>query len=112
MPNPQAPGIYFEEVPSAVKPIAGVGTSTAGFIGLVQSTSSKPVNSKVSVDRKRVSFDASADQIDFLVRGFPEKTLSDFSVRATKEGTEVADLSVEAVPQWLSDDNSFKVTLN
>lgn len=29
-----APGVYVEEVPSAVKPIAGVGTSTAGFVGI------------------------------------------------------------------------------
>jgi uncharacterized protein len=29
-----APGVYVEEVPSAIKPIAGVGTSTAGFIGV------------------------------------------------------------------------------
>jgi phage tail sheath protein FI len=28
------PGVYVEEVPSAAKPIAGVGTSTAGFIGV------------------------------------------------------------------------------
>src|ERR1041384_3276546 len=28
-----SPGVYVEEVPSAAKPIAGVGTSTAGFIG-------------------------------------------------------------------------------
>lgn len=30
----KAPGVYVEEVPSAVKPIAGVGTSTAGFVGV------------------------------------------------------------------------------
>jgi len=30
-----APGVYVEEVPSAVQPIAGVGTSTAGFVGIV-----------------------------------------------------------------------------
>jgi phage tail sheath protein FI len=30
----QAPGVYVEEVPSAVRPIAGVGTSTAAFIGV------------------------------------------------------------------------------
>jgi phage tail sheath protein FI len=29
-----APGVYVEEVPSAIKPIAGVGTSTAGFVGV------------------------------------------------------------------------------
>ncbi len=34
MPEYLAPGVYVEEVPSAVKPIAGVGTSTAGFIGI------------------------------------------------------------------------------
>jgi phage tail sheath protein FI len=35
MPQYLAPGVYVEEVPSAIKPIAGVGTSTAGFIGAV-----------------------------------------------------------------------------
>jgi phage tail sheath protein FI len=35
MPQYLAPGVYVEEVPSAVRPIAGVGTSTAGFVGLV-----------------------------------------------------------------------------
>ncbi len=34
MPTYLAPGVYVEEVPSAVKPIAGVGTSTAGFVGI------------------------------------------------------------------------------
>src|SRR5215469_8385974 len=29
-----SPGVYVEEVPSAIKPIAGVSTSTAGFIGI------------------------------------------------------------------------------
>jgi phage tail sheath protein FI len=29
-----APGVYVDEVPSAIRPIAGVGTSTAGFVGL------------------------------------------------------------------------------
>src|SRR5215510_5392421 len=31
----QSPGVYVLEVPSAAAPIAGVGTSTAGFVGLV-----------------------------------------------------------------------------
>ncbi len=35
MPQYLSPGVYVEEVPSAVKPIAGVGTSTAGFVGIV-----------------------------------------------------------------------------
>ena len=29
-----SPGVYVEEVPAAQRPIAGVGTSTAGFLGV------------------------------------------------------------------------------
>ena len=34
MPPYLSPGVYVEEVPSAVRPISGVGTSIAGFIGV------------------------------------------------------------------------------
>lgn len=34
MPQYLSPGVYVEEVPSAVKAIAGVSTSTPGFIGV------------------------------------------------------------------------------
>src|SRR5690242_8445608 len=36
-----APGVYVEEVPSAVRPIAGVGTSTAAFIGVAGNLTTK-----------------------------------------------------------------------
>jgi phage tail sheath protein FI len=35
--------VYVEEVPSAIKPIAGVGTSTAGFIGVVADDVTMPL---------------------------------------------------------------------
>jgi phage tail sheath protein FI len=35
MPQYLSPGVYVEEVPSAIKAIAGVSTSTAAFIGVV-----------------------------------------------------------------------------
>lgn len=35
MPQYLSPGVYVQEVPSAVKAIAGVSTSTPGFIGIV-----------------------------------------------------------------------------
>src|SRR4051794_24849491 len=38
MPQYLAPGVYVEEVPSGSAPIAGVSTSTAGFVGLVPDT--------------------------------------------------------------------------
>ncbi len=38
-----APGVYVEEVPSARQPIAGVGTNTVAFIGLVPDVIYRPV---------------------------------------------------------------------
>lgn len=49
MPQYLSPGVYVEEVPSAVQTIAGVGTSTAGFIGIVPNTLTVPVSSSVMV---------------------------------------------------------------
>src|SRR6266849_3439874 len=43
MPQYLSPGVYVEEVPSAIKPIAGVSTSTAGFIGVVADTIDQPL---------------------------------------------------------------------
>ncbi len=45
MPQYLSPGVYVEELPSAVKPIAGVSTSTAGFIGIVPDSIVVPVGS-------------------------------------------------------------------
>jgi phage tail sheath protein FI len=41
--NYSAPGVYVEEIPSARQPIAGVGTNTVGFIGIVPDTIYCPV---------------------------------------------------------------------
>lgn len=38
----KSPGVYVEDIPPASRPIAGVGTSTAGFIGVVAKTVSMP----------------------------------------------------------------------
>ena len=35
MPEYLSPGVYVEDVPPLARPIAGVGTSTAGFIGIL-----------------------------------------------------------------------------
>ena len=47
MPQYLSPGVYVEEVPSAVQPIAGVGTSTAGFIAIVPPTIQLPAEREV-----------------------------------------------------------------
>ncbi len=42
MPQYLSPGVYVEEVEGGAKPIAGVGTSTAGFIGEVADSVDMP----------------------------------------------------------------------
>lgn len=42
MPQYLSPGVYVEEVEGGAKPIAGVGTSTAGFIGQVADSVTMP----------------------------------------------------------------------
>lgn len=48
--NYAAPGVYVEEVPSAQQPIAGVGTNTVGFIGLVPEPTTKSGTGTTSDD--------------------------------------------------------------
>ena len=42
MPQYFSPGVYVEDVPPVARPIAGVGTSTPGFIGIVPDTVKLP----------------------------------------------------------------------
>ena len=37
MPNYQSPGVYVEEVAAGARPLAGVGTAIAAFVGLTES---------------------------------------------------------------------------
>jgi len=65
MPQYLSPGVYVEEVPSAVKPIAGVSTSTAGFIGIVAEVLAVPPTfsrrtQKITADGSTQSFDLDA----------------------------------------------------
>src|SRR5687767_10949840 len=43
MPQYLSPGVYVEEVPGT-PPIVGVGTSTAGFIGVIDPTVANPAD--------------------------------------------------------------------
>lgn len=63
MPEYLSPGVYVEEVPSSIKPIVGVSTSTPAFVGIVPNAidipeenpdydPSKPAGDNNSVSRK------------------------------------------------------------
>jgi uncharacterized protein len=70
-----APGVYVEEVPSGVRPIEGVSTSTAGFVGVAPATS-KRVNELVWVEnwsqflREFATDDAKSTPLSQAVFGF------------------------------------------
>src|SRR5258708_14604005 len=55
MPQYLSPGVYVEETPSAIRPIAGVSTSTAAFIGIVPD--SFPIPPSVPVSREKAKAD-------------------------------------------------------
>ena len=46
MPSYLSPGVYVEEIPPLARPIAGVGTSTPGFIGVIPDTVQLPANTQ------------------------------------------------------------------
>jgi phage tail sheath protein FI len=56
MPEYLSPGVYVEEVPSTIKPIVGVSTSTAAFVGVVPDT--------VQIPEENPDFDPNPDKKD------------------------------------------------
>ena len=66
-----SPGVYVKEVPSAVQPIAGVGTSTAGFIGLVKGTVKIPVPNPQYDPTKPTDPSANLPTPPYLLVNFP-----------------------------------------
>ncbi len=54
MPSYLSPGVYIEEVPSAVQSIAGVGTHTIGFIGVIEDDLTYPEYIADSLYQERV----------------------------------------------------------
>jgi phage tail sheath protein FI len=49
VPTYLSPGVYVEEVSSGSAPIAGAGTSVAGFIGIITGTTFITIE-KITVD--------------------------------------------------------------
>ena len=50
-----SPGVYVEEVPPSARPIAGVGTSTAGFIGVVPDDVDMPLRPDSETEKQTVA---------------------------------------------------------
>ncbi|MDJ0653685.1 MAG: phage tail sheath subtilisin-like domain-containing protein [Xanthomonadales bacterium] len=75
MPEYLSPGVYVEEVPSGPRPIEGVGTSTAGFVGQTERGPTRPRLVTSLGDFSRWFGDSLDPAVSFLplaVRGFFE----------------------------------------
>jgi phage tail sheath protein FI len=59
-----APGVYVKEEPSAVRPIAGVGTSTAAFIGVSPDTVQIPVKANPAFDASKAVSETNSPSIN------------------------------------------------
>lgn len=76
MPQYLAPGVYVEPQEPKARPIAGVGTSTAGFIGVVPDKVHMPLKPGSETDRFLVA-DAGEPQLITSWEGF-KNTFGDF----------------------------------
>jgi uncharacterized protein len=92
MPQYLSPGVYVEEVPSAIKAIAGVSTSTAGFIGIVPDTITVPVSSNLVRDERVGTGDGTKTVFD-LPRYPVQTTAGTFEVRVNGTPVPAATLS-------------------
>ena len=102
MPQYLSPGVYVEEVPSAVKPIAGVSTSTAGFVGIVANQLAVPPTFSTRTQRIEQGVDGKTQTFD--LDAFPVvKTANTYQVR-------VADQVVEATLNNLAEKSQVTLT--
>ena len=72
MPEYLAPGVYIEEVSSGSKPIEGVGTSTAGFIGATERGPEEPkfISSWLGFQRQFGGYIPKTSYLAYAVEGF------------------------------------------
>lgn len=107
MPQYLSPGVYVEEVPSSIKAIAGVSTSTAGFIGNFGDTLTIPVsaitNETIGVGDGKTIFDLPKGRYPVLTDNktfqFRLNDVAATGVKLTNDNSkEVAQLTFTAAP--------------
>lgn len=106
MPQYLSPGVYVEEVPSAVQPIAGVGTSTAGFVGVVPDTLVLPPYTTAKVTGGNPTDAPDGDKTSLKLPNYPVlTTASTFTVRVGGNVNTTATLAND--PATLSSSVNF-----
>jgi phage tail sheath protein FI len=97
MRPPLSPGVFVEEVPSAIKPIAGVSTTTAGFIGIIANSIIQPL----ALDGRPGAFLGTGDntKMAFELPVYPiDKTKTMVTVKVDGEAVPDTDVTVADDP--------------
>ena len=81
----QAPGVYVEETSSPIKPISGVGTSTAGFIGVVPDDIDMPDLPPQLAVGTTTKYVVAAENVERLVTSWDEFTQAFGDLQADNE---------------------------
>jgi len=107
MPEYLAPGAYVEELPSGPRPIQGVSTGTAGFVGETERGPTRPrlVTSWEDYGRwfggciDRPPFDRRNHHLPYAVRGFFDNGGQRlFVARVIGEAAEAANIQLQGAP--------------
>jgi Bacteriophage tail sheath protein len=117
-----SPGVYVEEVPSSVKAIAGAGTSTAGFIGVVPNslvTSTTPVTAEAigAGDGTKKAFDLKnypvlTDAATFQMRVAGVPTAATLSNNDTTKKSQVTFAAAPAAAAVIEGDYAVATTFS
>jgi len=103
-----APGVYVEEIPSARQPIAGVGTNTVGFIGIVPdfvyipvpNPDFDPVLTRDLLEFLRLSTEKPQNELEVDQRRDQlEKKQTEFQNQLTGIGNQINDLTKKQLDQ-------------
>ena len=88
--NYNSPGVYVEEISSLVQPIAGVGTSTAAFIGVFPNTFKIPTIPLIKIENEVITWVKDTETYD--LKYFPVAQ-SSFEIKVNDQIDQGAELS-------------------
>ena len=106
-----SPGVYVEEKPSEIKPIAGVGTSTAGFIGFF--------GDDIKIPKPNPKYDPTREMAPATTQPTPESPRGEitkveagvYTVKDAASGQEYSSDTNTAVDQGLKQGNKVDYVL-
>ena len=107
-----SPGVYVEEKPSEIKPIAGVGTSTAGFIGFFEDDIKIPKPNPKYDPTKEIVPSRPQPAIEPLRGEITKIEGTVFTVKDSVSGTEFSSDATADVEANLRLRNKIEYTLN